>query len=50
MSIILTPGVLRHPRRRIEADPLARHARHDERDATPVRPTSGRHEPRHLAE
>ena len=28
---------LEHPRRRVEADSLARHARHNERDAPPVR-------------
>ena len=30
-------GVGRHPGRRVKADALSRHARHDERDAPPVR-------------
>jgi len=33
----LTFGVVRHPRRRVDADPLARHAGHNQRDTSPVR-------------
>ena len=37
MALLFVTARFEHPRRRVNADPLASHPRRDERDAPPVR-------------